>query len=134
MSPVEPRKDVSTPAAPVGFTPKPAVTDTQSVEEPSIERAYAPLIDTFRLYAGWLLAWYAIVYLLGAYQFEQKLPFAIPFIEGLFLSPLVLKFAFGTFLFLLLSSLHRALGRGIWKGILLTIVWLLGVAWFVVNA
>lgn len=100
---------------------------------PTEAEQYFPLSDTFRLYAGWLLAWYCLVYLLGAYQSLKQLPFTIPFIDGLFQSPLVLNFAFGTFLFLLFSTIHRWMGRGLWKGIGLTIVWLALVTWFVVN-
>jgi hypothetical protein len=114
--------------------PSPNAATTATVPAVQAEDEYVPLSDTFRLYAGWLLAWYSIVYLVGSYQFTKDLPFEIPFLEGLFLSPLVLKFAFGTFLFLLLSSVHRALGRGIWKGVFLTLVWLGVVTLFVLNA
>ena len=92
------------------------------------EEIYVPLTDTLRLFAGWLLAWYAVVYLLGSYQRNGKLPLEIPFLEGLFISPLVLRFSLGTFLFLLLTTIHRWLKGGIISGILLT---LLGVALFV---
>ncbi len=91
-----------------------------SIEEP----LYAPLSDTLRLYAGWLLAWYALVYALGSYIMLKHLPFNVPFLDGLFLSPLVLDFAFGTFCFLTLSSVHRLLGRGTGIGIVLALVWL----------
>lgn len=112
------------------LSPNPAPAPMPVSESPD----YVPLSDTFRLYAGWLLAWYVIVYLLGSYQYTKRLPFEIPFLEGLFLSPLVLKFAFGTFLFLMLSSLHRAMGRGLWKGLLLSVVWIGLMVLFVVNS
>jgi len=72
---------------------------------------YFPLLETLRLYAGWLLAWYALVYIVGAYQFLKDLPFHIPYAESLFLSPLVLSFTFAAYVFLLLSSLYIATGR-----------------------
>jgi hypothetical protein len=112
---------------------KPAPKATPSSAAAEEEERYVPLVDTFRLYAGWLLAWYSIVYLLGSYQFTKGLPFEIPFLEGLFLSPLVLKFAFGTFAFLMLSGIHRAMGRGLWKGLFLTVVWVALVTLFSLN-
>ncbi len=89
---------------------------------PNQTRSYLPLEGTLRLFAGWLLAWYGLVYLLGAFQYNQKLPPDVPFLQALFVSPLVLRCTLGVFLFLLFTDLHRWLGRGIGKGILLTIV------------
>lgn len=84
-------------------------------------REYYPLVDTLRLYAGWLLAWYFVIYALGAYQFTRKM-FAWDLLDQLFFSPLVLQFSCLAFLFLMLSQVHRVLGRGIVKGVILTIV------------
>jgi len=95
---------------------------------------YLPLVDTLRLFAGWLLAWYALVYLLGSYNLSGKLPFEVPFLQGLFESPLVLRFSFGTFLFLALSSLHTWMGKGTGKGIALGVLWLVLVMLFHLNA
>lgn len=94
-------------------------------ESPS---SYFPLLDTLRLYAGWLLAWYCLVYALGSYQHARPLPFRIPFVEGLFLSPLVLSFTWGAYLFLLLSGIWKATGKGIIKGLIVTV---LGISGFV---
>jgi hypothetical protein len=90
---------------------------------------YLPLQDTLRLYAGWLLAWYGGIYLLGSLSVEDRIPASIPSIDTLFLSPLILLCAFGTYLFLALTSLHRALGKGAGKGILLTGIGI-GIFWF----
>jgi hypothetical protein len=60
------------------------------------------------LYAGWLLAWYALAYALGSYQWTRNLPFRIPLVEGLLLSPLVLSFTLATFLFLMFTEIHKA--------------------------
>jgi hypothetical protein len=106
-------------SAPLASTPPP----------PPETRSYYPLIDTLRLYAGWLLAWYFVIYALGSYQFLRGIPLHIPFLESLFGSPVVLTFAAGAFLFLLLSGIHRAWGRGILKGLFLLII---GVAVFTV--
>ena len=103
------------------------------LETGEVEEYYLPLTDTLRLYAGWLLAWYAFIYLFGSLAVQGKLPLNLPFIEGLFASPLVLRFAFGTYLFLFLTSIHRWRGEGIWKGIVLTVVGVLVFAWFVMN-
>ncbi|MDO8469219.1 MAG: hypothetical protein Q7S29_05690 [Candidatus Peribacter sp.] len=105
-------------------TESPEVLSPKS-ESPS---SYFPLLDTLRLYAGWLLAWYALVYALGSYQHSRPLPFRIPFVEGLFLSPLVLSFTLAAYLFLLLSGIWKATGKGIFKGLLATLI---GVAGFV---
>ena len=76
------------------------------------ERRYVPLVGTLRLYAGWLMAWYILMYLLGAYQVTGQFPFTLLIIEGLFYSKMVLIFTFATFLFLLFSSSHHALHGG----------------------
>ncbi len=86
----------------------------------SLERAYLPLLDTFRIYAGWLLALIIGAYALGAYQTSRALPFEIPLVDGLLLSPLLLQVAFAAYLFLLLSSVHRMLRGGGLFGALLT--------------
>lgn len=74
------------------------------------------------------MAWYSLVYALGSYQNTRPLPFRIPYAEGLFLSPLVLSFTLGAYLFLLLTAIWKALGRGIFKGLVLTTA---GIAAFV---
>jgi len=111
--------------------PLPQVSSTKSaVVSSEHERlpTYFPLLDTLRLYAGWLLAWYCLVYALGSYQNARPLAFRIPYVEGLFLSPLVLSFTLAAFLFLLLTGIWKALGKGIFAGLVLTIF---GVATFV---
>ena len=127
----------------IGFTEKMPWTliddktkdaDTKTATQLEKQKMYAPLIDTLRLFAGWLLAWYGAVYVLGAYQQEQVLSSDIPFLQALFQSPLILRFTFGTFLFLLLSSLHQWMGRGIGKGIFLTIVGVVLFVLFHLNA
>ncbi|MDD4287256.1 MAG: hypothetical protein PHO20_05320, partial [Candidatus Peribacteraceae bacterium] len=105
-------------------SPKSQVLSPKS-ESPS---SYFPLLDTLRLYAGWLLAWYCLVYALGNYQHTRPLPFRMPFVEGLFLSPLVLSFTLVAYLFLLLTGIWKATGRGIVKGLIATGI---GVAGFV---
>jgi hypothetical protein len=99
------------------------------------DHQYIPFIETMRLYAGWLLAWFSLIYILGAYQYSgNEIPFDIPLIRGLLFSKTVFMVTWGTFLFLLLTSLYR-----IWhignkkKGILLTTVWIVGMVFFGVN-
>ena len=115
MSPM----DIEPPSAQLG--PAAPAQDAQ-------QRTYLPLHETLRLYAGWLLSWYALVYALGFYQYTRPLPFRIPIVEGLFLSPLVRSFALAAFLFLLLSSVHRATGGRKARGLGFAI---LGIAVFV---
>lgn len=106
----------------------PAAAPVAEAAHDAVDASYVPLSDTLRLFAGWLLAWYALVYLLGSFRLNGQLPFDVPFLQGLFESPLVLRFSFATFLFLSLGSLHRWLGRGAGKGIALS---LLGAVLFV---
>ncbi|ALM09778.1 MAG TPA: hypothetical protein DEB30_04735 [Candidatus Peribacter riflensis] len=117
------------------LSPMPAVSPAQETAAPTAqaraaeERTYFPLLDTLRLYAGWLLAWYCIVYALGSYQHSRPLPFRVPYVEGLFLSPLVLSFTFAAYLFLLFSGLWQLLGKKWMSGVLLLAI---GIAVFVV--
>ncbi len=76
-------------------------------------RSYTPLVETLRLYAGWLLVWYFIVYALGAIQLTRHLPVRSLVVESLFSSSLIADCSCGFFLFLLCSSLHRRMGGGI---------------------
>ena len=93
------------------------------------KKNYYPFQDTLRLYAGWLLAWYCIVYMLGGYQYTRDLSFRIPYIEALLppFSPIVLTFTLAAFLFLLCTSLHKTFGSGRVKGIVISV---LGIAVF----
>lgn len=101
------------------------------LQEPS--PLYVPLMDTLRLFAGWLLAWYGLIYLLGSYQYHGKLSTTIPFVEGLFRSGIVLRFTFGTFLFLLLTSIHRRLGGGVMKGLMMSTLFIALMIFFHLN-
>ena len=106
--------------------------DKNSVEETLKEnttKVYLPIAATLRLYAGWLLAYYAIVYAVGWYAQSRPLPFEIPYVRALLVSPLVLSFTFAAFLFLLMHSLYRIWGNGLWKGVSVSV---LGVVVFVV--
>lgn len=102
------------------------------VEEIQSEE-YVPLLDTLRLFAGWLLGWYGLIYLLGALQLKGILPEDLPLIQGLFTSGLILRLTFATFLFLLFSSLHRTIHKGAGMGALLTIVGLVLFFLFHIN-
>lgn len=102
----DPIKPVTTPAA--------TMTDTETV--------YVPLLQTMRLFAGWLMAWYGIIFIAGSYRADGRLPYDIPLIQSLAASNLVLRFAFAVFLFLLLTDLHRWGGSKAVVGVLLTIV------------
>ena len=81
---------------------------------------YHPLLSTLRLYAGWLLACLAIVYALGTYQQLKVFPLRLDILDEWMDSPMLLNVTSVTFLFLMLSSVHQALGRGFWKGVFLT--------------
>ncbi len=95
---------------------------TQPKIENKKERLYFPLLDTIRLYAGWLMAWYLIIYALGYYQQSRGLPYSLSYIENLYQSPMVFSFTLAAFLFLLFTSIHRALKGGRFVGIVLTLL------------
>lgn len=95
--------------------------------------SYYPLLDTLRLYAGWLLGWYILVIALGAYQETKHLPFTILLVEGLWQSVLIIRATFAVFLFLVLSSLYRFLGSRRWLGGILGLIGILLFYVFLVN-
>lgn len=99
-------------------------TAWQSTDGKPVEPPYAPLLETARLYAGWLLAWYGVIFLLAGQHALGRLPLQWDWVNALAQSPLVLRFAFGTFLFLLFSSLHHALRGKTVLGTLLSLLWL----------
>jgi hypothetical protein len=88
---------------------------------PAARGAYYPLVDTLRLYAGWLMAWYVLFVALGYYAYERELPFDIPIVEGFFFSPLIFRFISAMFIFLALSSFHKLLRGKLLSGIVLTL-------------
>lgn len=110
--------------------------DTNSVTDPLPEETsprYVPLMETLRLFAGWLLAWYGLIYLLGSFQYFNKIPWDIPFLDGLFTSTIVLQFTFGTFLFLFLTSIHKWTSGGVMKGLMLSAVFIALMIMFHLN-
>jgi hypothetical protein len=92
---------------------------------------YAPLHETLRVFAGWLLGWYGVIYALGFLEQSGKLP-ELPFVRELFESRLVLQFTFGTFLVLAMSNVHRWLGGGTLKGFVLGVASVALLAGFVI--
>ncbi len=117
-----PPPPVATPPVPTGIVipqaPMPVIEPkVAEPEKPHIDLGkYFPLLDTLRLYAGWLFAWYAVVMALGYYAHVRYLGYSIPFVAGLFESPLVFGFLLATFLFLLMTSILRALKGGVVLG------------------
>ena len=95
--------------------------------------AYVPIIRTLRLYAGWLLAWYILILALGSYQHLRELPFTIPFVESLFLSPLIHILTAASFLFLFCTDLFRRVGGGFLKGIIILALGGFALYFFSVN-
>ena len=114
------------------MTPDAAVTNRAESSSTTVFR-YAPLLETLRLYAGWLLTWYALVFALGGYQATKGLPFEMPLVYGLAQSPLVLTFAFGTFLFLLFTSLVKETRGGKAMGVIFGLIWIVAVYAFRIN-
>lgn len=94
----------------------------QSSETTATTKLYFPITDTFRLYAGWLLAGYFVAYILGQYQLTKPLPFQIPYVLAFLYSPLILSFTLAAFLYLLITSIHKQIKGGFWSGVLLSIL------------
>jgi hypothetical protein len=84
-----------------------AVAENSRKKSSEVVSSYAPLVDTFRLYCGWLLAWYFFIYALGGYQLLRALPLRFSLFVDLLSSSLIAQCAFAVFLFLLFSDLHR---------------------------
>jgi len=87
------------------------------------KKIYHPLVTTLRLYAGWLLAWYALFVAVGYYVRTRELPWDIPFVAAFAGSSLVFSFIAAIFFFLLLSTVQRALKGGTLLGSALAFTW-----------
>lgn len=118
LQPTEPERPPVAPATQKTAAPVPKVT-----------KKYYPFIDTLRLYAGWLLAWYALVYALGSYQYTKNTYIRVPYVEALLppFSSVVFTFTIVAFLFLLLTSIYKVSGATRMRAFSL---WLLGIATF----
>lgn len=103
---------------------------TPGPANPAQPQPYVPLHETLRIFAGWLLAWYGVIFSLGFLESTNHLP-SIPFVQELFLSPLVRQFTFGTFLFLALSNIHHWIGKQVLSGVIVSILYIALVTGFV---
>ncbi len=125
VKPVSSSKPPEAPSLPLRkTTPDVPKVPAQETVPASLSKKTIPessLISTLRLYAGWLVAWYGLVMALGYYSHVRILNMDIPFVEGLFLSPLVFSFLLATFLFLFMSTLTRLLKGGLVTGCILGI-------------
>lgn len=99
--------DIIPPAA----APAPAPSSAPVAATPETA-AYHPLSSTIAIYLGWLLFWCGALYLIGGYQAMKVLPFELPLLTELITSPFILAVSFGSFLFLMFASVHRALKGG----------------------
>lgn len=131
--PVPEQQAPTTPAPP----PAPEMPPEQPAESvattASSTPVYFPLFETLRLYAGWLLAWYSLVYAVGSYQHLKEVPWHIPYAETLFLSPLVLTFTFAAYLFLLCTSVYKAMGKKKGSGLILGVLGIATFVWYRMN-
>ncbi|MDP6575882.1 MAG: hypothetical protein QF755_05325 [Candidatus Peribacteraceae bacterium] len=85
-------------------------------------RVYFHLLDTLRLYAGWLLVGYFTAYVLGLYKLTKPLSFDIPYVLAFLYSPLILSFTLACFLFLLATSIYKRIKGGTISGVVLTVL------------
>ncbi|MBU0458239.1 hypothetical protein KJ652_01570 [Patescibacteria group bacterium] len=106
-----------------------AQTDSDMFFKPSTQSPkqkgndiYFPIVDTLRLYAGWLLVGYLVAYFLGSYQITRNLPFEIPYVSAFLYSNIILKFTLVCFLFLLASSIQKLIKGKVFSAIVLTIL------------
>jgi hypothetical protein len=119
------------PRKPKDPAPKEQLPPKRSPSPTKDQRSYYPLTDTLRLYAGWLLAWYLLVMAIGSFMEAGSLPLNLPLITSLASSPLILKLACGTFLFLLFSSLHRRMKGTVLSGLVFSLI---GITLFVLYS
>jgi hypothetical protein len=98
--------DIIPPAAAPAPAPSPAPAAAAHGDE------YHPLSSTIAIYLGWLLFWCGALYLIGGYQAMKVLPFELPLLTEPITSPFILAVSFGSFLFLMFASVHRALKGG----------------------
>jgi hypothetical protein len=111
-----------------------ALPATESLlSSPPTDPRYVPLVVTLRLYAGWLLAPYLLAFAFGGLAVTRILPVTVPFTQAILLSPLAITFALGLFLFLLCTSLHREMGGGTLKGIIIAAASIVLTALFAAN-
>jgi len=96
--------------------------ESETGHEEKPKRIYFPIVDTFRLYAGWLLAGYFVAYILGIYQLTKPLPFEIPYVFAFLYSPLIFSFALAAFLFLLATNIQKRVHGGMLSGFVITLV------------
>lgn len=94
---------------------------------------YHPLLDTLRLYAGWLLTCLTVVFAFGSYQALRTLPVSNPLLAEWVESPMIRNVAALCFLFLLLSSIHRRMRGGLWTGVTLACSGFAALAFFMAN-
>ncbi len=95
--------------------------------------SYAPLVSTLRLYAGWLLGWYLLLYALGSYQALRSLPLRLSLLDDFLSSSLLAEISLAVFLFLLLTSLHKTIKGGAILGILFCAIGVILLGLFTVN-
>ena len=114
----------------------PSFNDSQAVDGVGIVRfgRFLPLLETMRLYAGWLLAWYFFVFAIGGYQLTHSLPFDLPFIDELVTSSVAITVSFGCLLLLLLSSIRKMLPKNLLLSIVFFLLWIGAVVFFGLNA
>ena len=94
---------------------------------------YAPLFETLRLYAGWVLFWAGVLLVIMAYGEVRHLPYRVPYIQDIAQIRSIVVVACSAFLFLLASRIHSLFKGGIALGIGLGIVWILGLVFVMEN-
>lgn len=82
-----------------------ATPPSSGVSESATHSSYAPLLSTFSLYAGWLLAWYGFFASVGYYSLTRDVPFDVPGSQGFLYSPMILSIMLAMFMFLLFRSI-----------------------------
>lgn len=104
------------------------------LKEPVKKQSTAfPLLETLRLYAGWVFFWSMSVLALIAFDTTRELPFAIPYIQDFAQLRTIVIIAAASFLFLLFAVLHRSLKMKKIYGALLAMVWLLAIGFVMQN-
>jgi hypothetical protein len=109
---------------------QPWVAEPVSVKK---KASYAPLFETLRLYAGWVLFWASVLLVIMAYGETRHLPYRIPYIQDIAQIRSIVVVACSAFLFLLVSRIHRLFRGGAALGAALGILWILGLVFVMQN-
>ena len=116
---------------PVSGSSAPAVAEDPRIQDPWAKEKpvspYAPFVNTVRLYAGWVFAWGLAALTFVAYGHTRTLPFSTVFLDAFGNLSALILITISSFLFLVVTTVHRVLKGKLLLGIVLMIAWVAAV-------